>query len=204
MPRFTSSAHFWCLSVVLAAVMLSFSRSASAEEPESVIYSLTIKDIVTQEEVSLSDYKGKVLLIVNVASECGYTAAQYPELVRLQEKFDKSQFEILAFPCNQFGEQEPMRNSRLHKHIADNYQPNFRIFSKINTIGEQAHPLYRWLKEQSSQEPNWNFCKYLVSKTGKFRRFASAWDSPLVFEDEIAHTIKGVRVAGRNNQHHEL
>lgn len=127
----------------------------------------------------------QVLLILNVASECGYTDQHYKELVTLQSKFDDQDFNILAFPCNQFGKQEPLRNSGIARFIKNKYNVNFPVFSKIKVVGEDAHPLYRYLYASARTAPEWNFGKYLVSRAGKVIQFWSQQYSPLSLETFI-------------------
>lgn len=127
----------------------------------------------------------QVLLIVNVASECGYTDQHYKELVELQTKFDSHGFNILAFPCNQFGKQEPLRNSGIARFVKNKYNVNFPVFSKIKVVGREAHPLYKYLYASVKYAPQWNFAKYLVSRAGKVIQFWSQHYSPLALENFI-------------------
>lgn len=117
------------------------------------------------EKIDFSKYKGKKLLIVNTASECGYTP-QYADLQELHENFG-DQIEILGFPANNFGGQEPGSNQEIAQFCEKNYGVSFQMFAKINAIGPKQHPLYKLLKEKTGKEPNWNFCKYLVSEDGE-------------------------------------
>ena len=121
----------------------------------------------------------QVLLIVNVASECGYTDQHYKELVELQSKFFEEDFSVLAFPCNQFGKQEPLRNSGIARFVKNKYNVNFPVFSKIKVAGEDAHPVYRYLYESVRMGPQWNFGKYLVSRAGRVIQFWNQKSSPL-------------------------
>lgn len=129
------------------------------------------------EEVSLEDYKGKVLLIVNTASKCGFTP-QYEGLEELYKSYKDKGLEILAFPCNQFGGQEPGSDSEIAQFCDLNYKTSFPLFSKIDVNGGNAHPLYEHLKEKApgllgSKKVKWNFTKFLVDKNGNVvTRFA--------------------------------
>ncbi len=125
------------------------------------------------------------MLIVNVASECGYTDNHYREMVQLQAAFKDRPFAILAFPCNQFGAQEPKRNSAIERFARHHYNINFPLFSKIQVIGQNAHPLYQWLRNMVGEEPNWNFCKYLVNKEGKVVKFEYSNISPMAMFNDI-------------------
>lgn len=117
------------------------------------------------EMIDFSDYKGKKLLIVNTASECGYTP-QYADLQQLHEEFG-DQVTVLGFPANNFGGQEPGSDQQIANFCEKNYGVSFPMFSKIEVVGPNQHPLFKFLKEQTGKEPNWNFCKYLVSEDGQ-------------------------------------
>lgn len=139
------------------------------------IYDLTVKDI-NGKEVKLSDYKGKVLMIVNVASKCGFTP-QYEGLQKIYEKYKDKGFEILAFPCNDFGGQEPGTNDEIKEFCSTNYNVTFKLFDKIKILGENKSPLYDRLINSNNVEKGdvkWNFEKFLVDKNGNIRaRFRS-------------------------------
>jgi len=152
------------------------------------LYQFSVKNI-NNEEVSLDVFKGKVLLIVNTASACGFTP-QYEGLEKLYSKYKDQGFEVLGFPCNQFGNQEPGDEKEISSFCSLNYQTTFPLFSKIEVNGENTHPLYSYLKEQApgvmgSKAIKWNFTKFLIDRTGtKIQRFASA-TKPEKMEDEI-------------------
>lgn len=114
--------------------------------------------------IDFAQYKGQTLLIVNTASKCGNTP-QYTELEKLHEQFG-SKVTILGFPANNFGGQEPGTNAEIATFCKENYGVKFQMFEKISVKGDDAHPLYAWLKEKTGQEPNWNFAKYLVKPDG--------------------------------------
>lgn len=160
-----------------------------------MIYDLKVKDIHGN-EVSLSDYKGKVLLIVNTATGCGFTP-QYEGLQKLYEKYKDQGFEILDFPCNQFFEQAPGENAEIAEFCKVKYGTSFKTFGKIEVNGENAHELYKFLKREapSAEEDEasrglydklsgkgftttgddikWNFTKFLIDREGKvIGRFA--------------------------------
>jgi glutathione peroxidase len=127
-------------------------------------------------ERPLADFRGKVLLVVNVASKCGFTP-QYKGLQELYERFAPRGFEILAFPCDQFGHQEPGPNVEIAAFCDRTYGITFPLFAKIEVNGRNAHPLYMWLKQQKTgllgSRIKWNFTKFLVDGNGKVRaRFA--------------------------------
>ena len=123
------------------------------------------------EEVSLDTYKGKVLLIVNTASKCGLTP-QYEGLENLQKAYSDDSFSVLAFPCNQFGGQEPGTNEEITEFCKLNYNTNFPIFSKVDVKGDDAHPLFSFLTKErkgllGTENIKWNFTKFLVNKEGE-------------------------------------
>jgi glutathione peroxidase len=128
---------------------------------------------------NLQDYAGKVLLIVNVASRCGFTP-QYRDLQNLYAKYQSRGLEILGFPCNQFGAQEPGSAEQIQSFCSTNYSVTFPMFDKVDVNGSSTHPLYTFLKEQApgilgTTGIKWNFTKFLVSKDGQsIARMASA------------------------------
>lgn len=134
------------------------------------------------ENILMDQYSGQVVLIVNVASKCGFTP-QYAGLEELWRKYKERGLVILGFPCNQFGAQEPGSDEEIAQFCALNYGVSFPVFAKIEVNGNQAHPLYNWLKEQApgvlgTRAVKWNFTKFLLDRKGKVvRRFAPN-DSP--------------------------
>ena len=139
----------------------------------------------------------QVLLIVNVASECGYTDQHYKELVLLQNAFVRGDFRVLAFPCNQFGSQEPTRNSAIARFARDTYSVNFPMFSKIKVSGEDAHPLYKFLARTARDTaPEWNFYKYLVDRAGVVREVWPSRVSPMRLYGQIDQIVN--RATHRN------
>jgi glutathione peroxidase len=144
-------------------------------------------------EMSLSEYKGKVLLVVNTASACGFTP-QYEGLQKLKTNFGDRGFEVLGFPCNQFGAQEPGSDSEIQGFCSRNYGVTFPVFSKIEVNGEGAHPLYQWLKKQApgilgTEAIKWNFTKFLVSKDGEVLKRYAPQDKPESIAAEIEKLI---------------
>lgn len=141
---------------------------------------------------SLADYKGKVLLIVNVASKCGFTP-QYKGLEALYGKYKGKGLVILGFPCDQFGHQEPGTAEEIKGFCELNYGVTFPLFQKIEVNGDNAHPLYKYLKSQApgflNEAIKWNFTKFLVGKDGKvLDRFASA-TTPEKIDPEVAKLL---------------
>jgi glutathione peroxidase len=132
-----------------------------------MVYDFTLNDI-DGKPVSLDQFRGKVLLLVNTASFCGNTP-QYADLEKMYEQYREKGFEILAFPANNFGQQEPGTNEEIKTFCHTKYSLSFPLFSKISVKGDNKHPLYRYLTEQSpfSGEVEWNFQKYLIDRSGK-------------------------------------
>ena len=121
--------------------------------------------------IDFSAYKGKKIMIVNTASQCGNTP-QYADLEKLHEDFG-SKVVVLGFPANNFGSQEPGTNSEIAEFCQKNFGVKFQMFEKISVKGDDQHPLYQFLKEKTGQEPGWNFCKYLVKPDGTVKFFNS-------------------------------
>lgn len=153
-----------------------FPQNQKGEKVKDNILSVKVKDI-DGKEVNLSDYKNKVLLIVNVASFCGYTK-QYAGLQDLYENYKDKGFEILAFPCNQFGNQEPGTNEEIKNFCSSKYNVTFRLFDKIDVNGNNKSPLYALLTDNSvtgKGDIKWNFEKFVIGKNGKIvARFPSS------------------------------
>jgi glutathione peroxidase len=133
------------------------------------IYDFMAKSLAG-EDVSLKRFEGQVLLIVNTASACGFTP-QYKGLEALQKTYGSRGFSVLGFPCNQFGRQEPGNAAQIEQFCSANYAVSFPMFDKIEVNGDQAHPLYRYLKGEKSgllgPSIKWNFTKFLVDRSGK-------------------------------------
>ncbi|MCR4835476.1 MAG: glutathione peroxidase [Bacteroidaceae bacterium] len=180
------------------------------------VYDFKVKDDAGK-NVSLSNYKGKVLLIVNTATRCGFTP-QYKDLEALYEKYQGKGLEILDFPCNQFGAQAPGTIQEIHQFCTANYDIKFPQFDKIDVNGENAHPLYIWLKAQKGfggfdvndqrgkmmddmlrkrdadfdkkNDIKWNFTKFLVSRDGKVLKRYEPTDKMSDIEADISKEIR--------------
>ncbi|XP_030642995.1 glutathione peroxidase 7 [Chanos chanos] len=135
--------------------------------------------------VSLEKYRGSVSLAVNVASECGFTEEHYKDLQQLQRDFGPYHFNVLAFPCNQFGQQEPGSDKEIDSFVRRVYGVSFPLFSKIAVVGTGANNAFKYLTESSGKEPDWNFWKYLIDVNGKV---VDAW-GPTVSVKEIRPKI---------------
>lgn len=127
-------------------------------------FDIEVEDIHNN-KMRMEKFRGNVLLIVNVASKCGFTP-QYADLQLLYEDFDDDHFFVLGFPCNQFGKQEPGTNEEIQEFCSTNYNVTFPMFSKIDVKGPNQAPIYKFLTEKFD-EPKWNFHKYLVNKKGE-------------------------------------
>ena len=156
-------------------------------QKENTIYQFKVKDI-NGKEISLELFKGKVLLIVNVASYCMFTP-QYTGLEELYKEFKDKGFMILAFPCNQFGSQEPDSEEEILDFCTTTFEVSFPMFSKIKVNGKNTHPLYRFLKTEKtgtlgSKRIKWNFAKFLINKEGKvIERYGSKTEPNSIEED---------------------
>ncbi|WP_347887793.1 glutathione peroxidase [Nitrosomonas europaea] len=156
------------------------------------IYDCGIKTMDGQDKL-LGDYKGKVLLIVNTASKCGFTP-QYQGLEDLYRRYKDRGFVVLAFPCNQFGHQEPGSEPEIQQFCTTRYDVSFPVFAKIEVNGANAHPLYRYLKNEKSgvlgtKAIKWNFTKFLVDRSGHVvRRYAPA-DKPESLTGDIEQLL---------------
>jgi glutathione peroxidase len=139
--------------------------------------------LINGSEKNLSEFKGKLLLIVNTASGCGFTP-QLKELQQLREEINRPDFEILAFPSNDFGRQEPLDGTAIVEFCAVNFGVTFPVFDKIMVRGEHAHPLYKFLADKKlngniTSTPRWNFHKYLVDQDGKVVDYYFPFTKPL-------------------------
>jgi glutathione peroxidase len=147
------------------------------------VYDFKINSI-EGEEIDFAKYKGKTLLIVNVASKCGFTP-QYTDLEKLHENYG-DRVVVLGFPANNFGGQEPGTNLEIAQFCDSKFGVKFQMFEKISVKGDDQHPLYKFLKEKTGEDPSWNFCKYLVKPDGTVKFFSSKV-SPL--SDEIVSQL---------------
>lgn len=186
--------------VLLGALLaggLSFSHQISSRTMSTettapatgTVYDFTVKSI-DGKDVKLSQYKGKKLLIVNTASECGYTP-QYKELEELSKKH-ADKVVVLGFPANNFGGQEPGTNEQISTFCERNYGVTFPLFSKISVKGDDTAPLYKFLADKTkngavSNAPDWNFCKYLVDEQGHVVGFYPSKVKPM--SDELVAAI---------------
>ncbi|WP_127531231.1 glutathione peroxidase [Paenibacillus kobensis] len=162
------------------------------------VYEYTVNN-AKGEPVSLSAYKGKVLVIVNTASQCGLTP-QYEGLQALYEQFAPQGLEILGFPCNQFAEQEPGTNEDIQSFCKLNYGVTFPIFAKVDVRGETAIPLFRYLSdsapveapegEAQDNDPKWNFTKFVIDREGQVAARFEPRETPAAMEAALAELLK--------------
>lgn len=157
------------------------------------IYDFKVKTVDGQ-ETTLAAYKGKALLIVNVASKCGFTP-QYEGLEALYRKYRDQGFEVLAFPCNQFGAQEPGDEAEIKKFCSLTYDVTFPIFSKVDVNGDNADPLYKFLKNEEkgllgTEGIKWNFTKFLVDKHGNVVKRYAPTAKPESLASEVEQALK--------------
>jgi glutathione peroxidase len=146
---------------------ISYSKEDGDKKMNNNIMDLTVKDMAGK-DVKLAGFKGKVLLIVNVASKCGNTP-QYKGLETIYEKYKNKGFEILGFPCNDFGHQEPGTNDEIKNFCSSNYNVTFQLFDKIKVLGDEKSPLYTRLINNDVTEKGdvkWNFEKFLIDREG--------------------------------------
>ena len=156
------------------------------------IYDFTAKTIDGDEQ-KLAAYRGKTMLVVNVASKCGFTP-QYTGLEALYEKFQGQGLVVLGFPCDQFGHQEPGDEAEIKNFCALNYDVKFPLFAKVEVNGENAHPLFKYLKKEAtgllgSEAIKWNFTKFLVDKDGNVVKRYAPTDTPEAIGKDLAKAL---------------
>ncbi|AXH15321.1 glutathione peroxidase [Malaciobacter mytili LMG 24559] len=175
----------------IIVIFLIFLSSLLGENMQS-IYDIEVKTIEGK-TIKMSEYKNKVLLIVNVASFCGFTS-QYEGLEKLYKKYKTKDFVVLGFPCNQFMNQEPEDEQKIKEFCSLTYDVTFPMFSKVEVNGENTHDLYKLLKQEASgvlgtEAIKWNFTKFLVNKQGKIvERFAPS-TTPESLEKQIENLL---------------
>lgn len=152
------------------------------------IYDFSARDIDGKER-SLAEFRGKALLVVNVASKCGFTP-QYEGLEALHKEWHAKGFEVLGFPCDQFGHQEPGDEAEIRNFCSLNYGVTFPMFAKIDVNGDNAHPLYRWLKSEKkgllgTEGVKWNFTKFLIDREGSVVARYAPTDTPAKIEKDL-------------------
>lgn len=157
-------------------LILSLTVLTSQKQKDMNFYDFKMKGIDGQ-EISFNQFKGKKVLVVNVASECGFTP-QYEDLQNLHQQYGKK-VAVLGFPANNFGGQEPGTNLAIQQFCTAKFGVSFQMFEKISVKGSDRHSLYAWLEKQAGEIPNWNFCKYLIDENGKVIGFYPSSVNPM-------------------------
>lgn len=172
----------WFLSCLNSGKVVSSKSISNMSEinPTASFYDLNAVSI-QGDTVTMSDFKGKNIIVLNVASKCGYTP-QYAVWEAFYEK-NKDNTVILGFPCNQFLSQEPGTDAEIESFCSSNYGISFPMFSKTDVKGKEQHPIYQWLTNPdlngwNSEEPSWNFCKYLINNKGQLTHFFASKITP--------------------------
>jgi glutathione peroxidase len=165
------------------------SRKGTDAAPAMGVYDFSVTTIDGGEQ-TLAPFRDQVMLIVNVASQCGFTP-QYTGLEALHRKLHERGFSVLGFPCNQFGQQEPAGEDEIRHFCSQNYDVTFPMFAKIEVNGPRTHPLYQYLKRQQpgilgSEAIKWNFTKFLVDRHGQVRKRYGSVDKPDSIEPDVA------------------
>ena len=190
--------HYWLITVIgfsIVVLLSGFSYKRIAKNNNGMIASSNFYDLkaitIDGQEISFEQFKGKKVLIVNVASKCGYTY-QYEGLQKLHELYG-NKVAILGFPANDFLFQERGSNEEIAEFCESNYGVTFQMFEKITTKGKKQSPVYHWLSNKelngwNDQKPSWNFCKYIIDEDGKLVGFFDSKVKPL--SEEIVSLIK--------------
>lgn len=185
------------LSLLLLLGMACSTASKQTESPNATTATVPTQSFydfkmlaIDGTEIDLSQYKGKKVLVVNTASKCGFTP-QYKDLEALHQKIG-DKLVILGFPANNFMGQEPGSNTEIASFCQKNYGVTFQMFEKIDVVGKNQHPLYKFLSDKTlngwnDQAPSWNFCKYLIDENGRLLKFYKSGVNPL--DDEIVNAI---------------
>lgn len=175
------------MNLIAFTALIAIATTPKEDAKPMTVYSFTAKSI-TGKEVLLSDYKGKILLIVNTASKCGFTP-QYEGLEKLQQEYSGRGFTVLGFPCNQFGGQEPGTGAEIQNFCSEQYKVTFPLFAKIDVNGENTDSLYVYLKDSApgvlgTEAIKWNFTKFLVDSSGRVvQRYGSSTEPKEIARD---------------------
>jgi glutathione peroxidase len=165
------------LVILITTIMISFFEKANAQY-EKIFFDLNINDI-NGKNIDFNKYKNQIILLVNVASNCGFTK-QYADLQELYVKFQKKGFVVIGIPSNQFGGQEPGTNDEIKEFCETNFNITFPITDKVDVKGDNAHKIYKWAKKNygTSAVPKWNFHKILINKNGKIEDTFNSFTKP--------------------------
>jgi len=166
------------LKTFLLIIMISLFGNKVSADYEKLAYDFSFNDI-DGTQLKLSEYKGKIIVVVNVASQCGFTN-QYEDMQNIWEKYQSKGIIILGVPSNDFGGQEPGSNSEIKNFCEAKFGISFPITEKINVKGSEAHPFYKWAKDNhgKSAVPKWNFHKIIIDKSGKINETFSSITNP--------------------------
>ncbi|KAF1333253.1 Glutathione peroxidase, partial [Globisporangium splendens] len=179
-----------CVAVLL--VMTTVSIGVASGEDEQTFFDFSVDDADGNAVALRSFSHQKAILVVNVASACGYTDQNYKELQALYDKYHEQGLEILAFPCNQFGAQEPGTQAQIMQFVEEHYHVTFPVFAKVDVNGANAHPLFTFLKSKLSgfitSNIKWNFSKFLIVDGVPFKRYATT-TSPFAMEQDIVQAL---------------
>ena len=189
MNYFFNPGIFSTLLLYFFVLTLAFDQEKDWKDAKS-IYEFVANDI-DGTSLSLNKFEGKVLIITNVASKCGLTKKNYEELQELYDKYKDQGLEILAFPCNQFNNQEPGSNAEI-KEFAKERNATFTMMDKIDVNGEKAHPLFKYLKSvtENNKDIEWNFAKFLIGKDGKVIKRYNPKDNPKDMENDVKNALQ--------------
>ncbi|XP_062898169.1 probable glutathione peroxidase 8-B [Mobula hypostoma] len=185
-PKARIFAVFACMLVCLAGLwVLQFKR---INRKNKDFYSFEVLNSKGK-LVSLEKYRGKASLVVNVASNCEHTEKNYQGLQELQRELGPMHFNVLAFPCNQFGKSEPGTNSQIDRFSRTTYGATFPIFGKIKVLGNETEPAFQYLMDTTKMEPRWNFWKYLVNPKGQVVKVWRTEDSMATIKKEVSELV---------------
>ena len=170
--------NYFIIILIIVFNLLIFNITVNSMENKT-FYDFEL-DLITGETISLDKYEGKAILLVNVASKCGFTK-QYTDLQNLWEKYREKNLIVLGVPSNQFGSQEPGSNDEIKDFCETNFNINFPMTSKYDVKGENAHDVYKWAKDTfgKSAVPKWNFHKILINKNGKIHDTFASFTNPM-------------------------
>ena len=170
--------NYFIIILIIVFNLLIFNITVNSMENKT-FYDFEL-DLITGETISLDKYEGKAILLVNVASKCGFTK-QYTDLQNLWEKYREKNLIVLGVPSNQFGSQEPGSNDEIKDFCETNFNINFPMTSKYDVKGENAHDVYKWAKDTfgKSAVPKWNFHKILIDKNGKIHDTFASFTNPM-------------------------
>ena len=166
------------IKVILLVIMISFFGNKVSANYEKLAYDFQFKDL-DGSTLNLSEYKGKIIIAVNVASQCGFTK-QYEDMQKVWEKYQKEGIVMIGVPSNDFGNQEPGDNKEIKNFCEAKFGITFPITEKVSVIGNLAHPFYKWAKENHGKTavPKWNFHKIIIGKNGKISDTFSSLTNP--------------------------